>query len=252
MFEIGSALVQARHRLGVDFAEAEQGTRLRARYLRALEAEQFDELPRGYRRSFLRSYASFLGLDADLLVEEYVARYEPYDRSDAPGLPRPVPHRRRGRYRTVAIAALLLVLLAALAAALLLSGKSNPTPERTRTSGSTTTAASAHATSTPRAAQQSTHAGKHVTRQKPRPIRLVLAATTGPCWVSVHEGSQQGRTAYEGTLEPGQSISLHGSRYWARIGAPAALSLTVDGKVRALPGQTANLLIDAQGVHAAP
>jgi cytoskeletal protein RodZ len=45
------------------------------RYLRALEEERFEQLPAGaYRRTFLRGYANFLGLDADGFVDEYAAR----------------------------------------------------------------------------------------------------------------------------------------------------------------------------------
>ena len=64
MFEIGTTLRQARERrqLGLDRCEAE--TKIRARYLRALEDEDFDVLPGPtFVRGFLRSYASHLGLD---------------------------------------------------------------------------------------------------------------------------------------------------------------------------------------------
>ena len=45
MFEIGTSLREARLRQGLDFPELEQGTKIRAKYLRALEDEQFDVLP---------------------------------------------------------------------------------------------------------------------------------------------------------------------------------------------------------------
>ena len=77
MIEIGASLTEARVRRGLEIADAVRETRLREHYLRALEQDQFDELPPGsYRQAFLRTYAVFLTLDADLLVDEYVARYE--------------------------------------------------------------------------------------------------------------------------------------------------------------------------------
>src|SRR5262249_18373352 len=76
MFEIGSSLREARHRKGLDFPEVEQETKIRARYLRALEDEQFDILPsQTYVKGFLHSYAGFLGLDGHLYVDEYTSRF---------------------------------------------------------------------------------------------------------------------------------------------------------------------------------
>ena len=61
----------------VDIAEVEAGTKIRAKYLRALENEEWDLLPGPtFVKTFLRTYAEFLGLDARLLVEEYKLRYE--------------------------------------------------------------------------------------------------------------------------------------------------------------------------------
>jgi hypothetical protein len=66
----------------------------------ALEQDQFDQLPPGsYRRAFLRTYAAFLALDADLLVDEYVARYARHKSSNM-AVPPPVPvGRQRRRHR---------------------------------------------------------------------------------------------------------------------------------------------------------
>src|SRR3954463_2166527 len=76
MFEIGNSLREARLRQSLDFPEIEQGTKIRAKYLRALEDEQFDVLPaQTYVKGFLRSYAEYLGLDGQLYVDEYNSRF---------------------------------------------------------------------------------------------------------------------------------------------------------------------------------
>jgi hypothetical protein len=76
MFEIGNSLREARLRQGLDFPEIEQATKIRPKYLRALEDEQFDILPgQTYVKGFLRSYAEYLGLDGQLYVDEYNSRY---------------------------------------------------------------------------------------------------------------------------------------------------------------------------------
>ena len=65
-------------RARIDISEVESATKIRAKYLRAIENEEWDMLPGPtFVKSFLRTYAEFLGLDARLLVEEYKLRYEP-------------------------------------------------------------------------------------------------------------------------------------------------------------------------------
>ena len=77
MPEIGATLHEARLRRKVDIVEVEADTKIRARYLRALEEEEWDLLPGPtYVKTFLRTYGEYLGLDAKLLVEEYKQRYE--------------------------------------------------------------------------------------------------------------------------------------------------------------------------------
>jgi cytoskeleton protein RodZ len=78
MQAIGERLREARMRQGLDISEVEVSTKIRAKYLRALENDDFSMLPgNAYVKSFLRTYAEQLGLDAHLLVEEYRAQHEP-------------------------------------------------------------------------------------------------------------------------------------------------------------------------------
>ena len=76
MVEIGNALRTARERQGLDLGAVERETRIRERYLAALEEERFELLPaRAYAKGFLRGYAEFLGLDGRLIVAEFNARF---------------------------------------------------------------------------------------------------------------------------------------------------------------------------------
>src|SRR3954471_17249249 len=62
----------------IDIADVETATKIRAKYLRALENEEFGLLPGNtFVKTFLRTYAEYLGLDPQLLLEEYRAGYEP-------------------------------------------------------------------------------------------------------------------------------------------------------------------------------
>jgi len=253
VFEIGSALTQARHRLGLELAQVEQRTKLRAHYLRALEQEQFDQLPPGYRRSFLRSYAAFLGLDADVLVEEYTARYEVREEPHAAeALARTVVRPRRRRPRGMLVLGLVVLALAGVAAAALLAHDRGGPNAQLGPPVTSTARQSTHAPATTAPHRTTTTVKTAPAKPKPRVVTITLTAVYGRCWVSVHKGSAQGPLAYEGTLEPGQTVNLRGSRYWARLGAPSALSLTVAGTAQTLPAQVSNVWIDAAGVRVAP
>src|SRR5919202_4218704 len=90
MAAIGERLREARMRQGLDIGEVEVATKIRAKYLRALENDEFAMLPgTTYVRSFLRTYAEYLGLDAQLLVEEYRAQHEPRGELEIPSFAPP-------------------------------------------------------------------------------------------------------------------------------------------------------------------
>src|SRR5262245_58191728 len=112
MFEIGSSLREARHRRGIEMAQAEQATKIRGKYLRALEDEQFALLPaETYVRGLPRAYADYLGLDGQLYVDEYGSRF--VSAAQAQRLPRRSRERRSRRMETLVV----LGVLAAIAVA---------------------------------------------------------------------------------------------------------------------------------------
>jgi hypothetical protein len=77
MADIGPTLREARMRAGLDISQIEAATKIRAKYLRALENEEWALLPgSAFTRGFLRSYAEMVGLDWRLLVEEYKRQWE--------------------------------------------------------------------------------------------------------------------------------------------------------------------------------
>src|SRR5829696_8345631 len=70
MPEIGDQLRETRLRNRIDITEVEAATKIRAKYLRALENEEWELLPGPtFVKTFLRTYADYLGLDARNLVE---------------------------------------------------------------------------------------------------------------------------------------------------------------------------------------
>jgi cytoskeleton protein RodZ len=104
MPEIGEMLREARMRRRIDMTEVESATKIRGKYLRALENEEWDLLPGPtFVKTFLRTYAEYLDLDPRLLVEEYRQRYE---RPSTQDLTPFAATRARGRARRRRAAAL--------------------------------------------------------------------------------------------------------------------------------------------------
>ncbi|MHB8958968.1 MAG: helix-turn-helix domain-containing protein [Candidatus Limnocylindrales bacterium] len=111
-------LIAAREHKGVDLLRAERETKIRARYLAALEAGDYGDLPGSvYTKGFLRNYALYLGLDP-----EDVTRQWKHERGDLAmpaepvlNVPRPLEAPRQGFTISpvLVVAALLLVLIAA-------------------------------------------------------------------------------------------------------------------------------------------
>jgi len=135
--DVGQKLREARTRRKLSLPEVEAATKIRARYLQAIESEEWDQLPEDtYARAFIRTYGRFLGLDGDRLAEEHRRRRgsarpgERLPRVDPK--PRPVARgRRRGRSgvspRALAVAVTALVVVALLAIGLTTGGGSDGT-----------------------------------------------------------------------------------------------------------------------------
>jgi hypothetical protein len=167
MADIGAMLREARMREHRDIAEFEARTKIRAKYLRALEDEEWGLLP-GYTfaKAFLRTYADMLGLDGRLLVDDFKRQYQdPSELELAPVLPsrgegrrtrdRAPEHgreRERGRERrqkgpssrVLAVALLVVLLAAALFVVQELRKKNAPSGSSQTTSSSTTTTSHSH------------------------------------------------------------------------------------------------------------
>jgi hypothetical protein len=224
MFEIGSSLREARTRQGLDFEEMEERTKVRAKYLRHLEDDRFDQLPgHTYTKGFLQVYADALGLDGRLYVEEYNSRYVAGDEEGggaAPRLPRaPRGQRRRHARREsgtvgVALAAILLV-TALVIAAWRFGGHDTP-----RVEGVTS--------STPR----TTTSMLQPTQQQ---VTLSVRAVRGASFMEVRAGSESGKPLYTGTLEKGQLQRFTKKSLFVSIARPRNVVVKFNGRALTLP-----------------
>jgi cytoskeleton protein RodZ len=75
---LGTQLKRAREQRGVGLDEIAQTTKIGTRFLRALETDQYDQLPGGiFNKGFIRAYARAVGMDEDQAIADYVAATEP-------------------------------------------------------------------------------------------------------------------------------------------------------------------------------
>src|SRR4051794_9393920 len=187
MPSIGETLREARMRQHLDITDVEARTKIRAKYLRALENEDFGMLPgTTFVKSFLRTYAEFLGLDPHLLVEEYRVRHDPRDESEltpfAPPRPRGRERRRPPRSPAPWLGGVLAVVgILALLLILGLTGGNGDDNASTTTATTTTTATAKK----PAAKKKAAHA--HRRKRVPRTVTLRIVAVR-PVYVCVDKG----------------------------------------------------------------
>jgi transcriptional regulator with XRE-family HTH domain len=228
MPEIGATLREARMRLRIDISEIEAQTKIRAKYLRALENEEWNLLPgTTYVKSFLRTYAEALGLDAKLLVEEYKLRHERLsDVELQPIVPttaldrrkRPTVRLSRGWAIGLVVGALVILLaIVGISSNDSGGGTEGPSSGPSRTE---TTATSSKGTST--TSKKSTPAAVR--------LQLVPHARVYVCLVAAGE-----RRLIPGLiLTPGRQPTYRSSRFLMRLGN-GSVDLRINGRVRDVP-----------------
>ena len=235
MPEIGTTLREARMRQRIDISEVEAETKIRAKYLRALENEEWDLLPGPtYVKSFLRTYADALGLDGKLLIEEYKLRHERLSDVELQPIAPPGQRERRRRPRAALSRGWLvgLVVLALLAGLWVIGNRnqggddqgSTPPPASTPT---TTTSTNSKASSAKK------KAAKKKAKAKPKVARLTIVAT-GQVYVCLKAAGK--RTPVPGIVLTGGARQgpYKSSKFRLQLGTSEA-RLIVNGKSRAVP-----------------
>jgi cytoskeleton protein RodZ len=243
-------------RARIDVSEIEAQTKIRAKYLRALENEEWDLLPGPtFVRSFLRTYAQALGLDDKPLVDEYRRRSEPppdFDRQPVVSSARRSsqrggrggrtgPSRRPSRGYTI-VFAIFVVVIVLLAIGLLTGGKGSKPPKTT--SGSHTTATHAR-----------THRHSSASSKGPRSAARASLSLhpSGPIYVClIGDG---GRKVIAGEiLQPSYTpVVYHAKRFQITLGNDA-ITMYVNGKPRTVPpsSKAIGYSITGEGRHTLP
>ena len=217
----------------IDVAEVEAQTKIRAKYLRAIENEEWDLLPGPvYVKSFLRTYGEFLGLDSRALVDEYKRLYErPSDHDMRPISPGARDReRRRPRPRLGPVGAIVLV-LAAVVVALFLVGGGLKSSNSSSTASTAATSARQRATATARAhghTHRTTTPAPRPARPRPKTVSLKLVPT-GTVYVCVVD--EHGKRLIPGVIyAAGESIPAAKGRKLLLTLGNDAVQMTIDGK----------------------
>jgi cytoskeleton protein RodZ len=237
VFEIGNSLREARLRQSLDFPEIEQGTKIRGKYLRALEDEQFDVLPaQTYVKGFLRSYAEYLGLDGQLYVDEYNSRFVVGEEE-----PQSRPRRSASPSRGVQVQSrvVLLTLLGIVSVtALVIVAWTRGEPQTVTPVGLGTTRSVTHQTP--------------VVPAVAKTVRLLVKASRGSCWLQVHKASATGPILFQGTLDQGQQQLFTARKLWITLDRPENLVTVLNGHTRRLPvGGVKTLIVTPRGIRPA-
>jgi cytoskeletal protein RodZ len=239
MDSVGETLRQARLKRGLTFEQVAERCRISARFLEALEAEDWEKLPgRFFARAFLRQYASFLGVNANLTHPEIEEQHAPEQVEPTPALPRirvaPIvldagARRLFWRRWLGSFAALVAVILAC---ALVYTVWQRL---RVRPAGQPEPTASA----APAPA---------VLDQPPAPVPVKPAApivvevrTTGETWYRV---TCDGTVVHERAVPPGGSITFQ-ARESMRVltGNAGGMEVTFNGKPLGLPGPRGHIRV---------
>jgi cytoskeleton protein RodZ len=225
VFEIGNSLREARVRRSLDFADAELATKIRGKYLRALEEEQFSLLPaQTYVKGFLRTYAEYLGLDGQLYVDEYNSRFvsgadehEPRTRrSNA----RPQQRARRSELNIVLIAlAVIAVLTVIIFSAWRAGGGGSHAAQKT-----------------PRTTRP--------TKPAAFPPLLAVTAVRGSTHVIARRDRATGNVVFDGTISKGDPTrAIRGRLLWVSIDSPGNLRIVVRGHRVHVPGSKPQVIL---------
>jgi cytoskeleton protein RodZ len=231
VFEIGPTLREARVRRKLTLTQVSDDTRIRIKYLQAMEDEDFEVIPGiTYVRGFLRTYADYLDLDADVIIGEFNSHSRRFPESEPFGgvsaLGRPHGHRSRN---TLLLTALVCLLVLAIIYVLELHKPKDST-------GIKTNPGAIGLSSTPKASgspnQKPTSGGSASVAVN----KATLVVQGGTCWVQVSETSLQGKQLFAGTLNDGATRTYKSEKpLVVVVGAPSVLTIKVGG------GQTKKL-----------
>lgn len=228
--EIGNKLKEAREARGLTLEDVEEETKIRRKYLQALEEEQFQILPGPiYAKAFLKNYARFLDINVEEALEDYNRQFTKEPPPEAPVKPQEERSKRvkvevpgKPRYWLYLAAA---VVVAGLAFSVYYAaggiGLNSPADKAKQE------VKQEPAQTPPQAGEQpQTPAGQPGASQTG--VNMSLNVKTRDSWIRV---IVDGTTAFQGTLSAGQSKSFEAkNKISIRLGDAGAVEVQVNGQ----------------------
>ena len=223
MFEIGTTLREARVRRNLTLQQIEDDTKIRVKYVQAMENEDFDIMPGAtYVKGFLRTYSEYLGLDPEVILGEYRSRsgpvrevQEPFGGVSMLGAPRG----HRGRNTVVLVAVICLLVLAAI---WVLGRNTGGTNEPTTKPG-------ALGLNSPSPSPSPSVKPSSAANPEAKSV-VTITAKDGDCWVQVRRDNSTGIVLWSGTIKKGDSRKFKGQHLWMSFGNPVVVRLEAGGK----------------------
>lgn len=222
--DVGTRLRMAREARGLSLAQVEEETKIRRRYLAALEENRFDVLPgRVYAKAFLRTYARFLGLDGEELTREFQV-YHPVSlpKAEVRKEPRYWEYRPRHLLKPHFVA-FFLVVVTLVGLNFLYGRTTDPFPP-----GGRQAPAAVQAREAPGRERVPPESGQAQTPQPPKGVELVVNVMTDRSWLRVVGDNTR---LFEGELMAGQSRVFQArEKITLRVGNAGAVELAVNGR----------------------
>lgn len=238
MPSVGEVLASERRRQGKSLNDAVEGTKIRSRLLDALENGRYDQLPSpAYVKGYIQSYARFLEIAPEPLLEQYRKEASLIERPQSPvdRYMSQIPHETvvPGRDQAHAIPRNVWIATAAvvIVVALLICGISRLFTASTSSVPKQGTTPSSEVTASPGAEPTQT-AGESAAAFKLR----VTVKKGSASWI---QATVDGLVAYDGTLNSGDSREwLVNDTVLLKVGKPDAVTVTRAGKAVSLPKGT--------------
>ncbi|MFN2593904.1 MAG: helix-turn-helix domain-containing protein [Actinomycetota bacterium] len=229
---MGAYLRAARRRRRVSIERAAEDTKIRATFLMRMESDEFDFLAPAYVRGFLKSYARYLRVDPEPLLQEF-DRLHGGPRVDAAQIvalqrrERNLPRQRR-RLNSWMVASVGAILVLVLLAVVGIVNAPNPIQPQARIAANTPSSTPPTSSASPSASASPSPSSSALAFENG--VQLKITATRARCWVKVLAADSQ-TVLYTGTLEVGQSQSVSDPKSMTvLLGNAPGVDLIVNGQ----------------------
>jgi cytoskeletal protein RodZ len=264
MAEIGNILREARIQMGLSLKDVSEITKIRTKYLEALEEDAYHQIPGPtFVKAYLRSYASLLRLDPDAVVEEYRNTFErrrgdPTDTYDltleqvrtrsARKKSRKFTRRGRQGYALIGVVVILVVILLAW------FGSNRGQPEARLGAESVGGSASSTATTQPAPSTTDTTEVGATTTSSTEAVFTgsdvwLRVKATADCFLIVRDDNQEGELLYRDTMTADEEFGhTRSKRYWLLIGSPDSVRVWINEAEYNVEGEGGMFIVTETGI----